>query len=292
MIWSPSPSSSKQHLHKGASTILAAAVLILPASQCWGQGFGPDPFQPYNSQFAPFVYPVSPGPLDYGYNMGTNLGGVRGANQFENYLNLLRGIGGNRTGGGSGAGNPYFRANRAYDREFNRLYRPNREADAKFDTNQETVTETYFKYLREKDPKRRAELFREYNRARNLADRELATPRAAGAFPRISSRSTRGEGRTARPAGETSASERDLLSTPPPATTGSSRDRTASGAAARDSAAGPPPSPGRSADLPRTSRDLSPSRVLQRALRGEPPPLGRRTPRSSTSSAAGPPPPP
>jgi hypothetical protein len=152
------------------------------------------------------------------------------------------------------------------------------------------VTEHYFKYLREKDPKLRAELFREYNRARNLADRELASPRAAGAFPRISSRSTRGEGRTSRPAGETSASERDLLSTPPPATTGSSRDRTASGAAARD--AGAPPSPGRSAGFPRTTRDLSPSRVLQRALRGEPPPLGRRTPRRSASSVVGPPPPP
>ena len=97
---------------------------------------------------------------------------MRGANQFENYLNSLQG-----TGSHAGAGTPYYRANRAYDREFNREYRPNREADSRFDTNQEMVTELYFKYLREKDPQKRAEIFKDYNRARSRADRDLASPR-------------------------------------------------------------------------------------------------------------------
>jgi hypothetical protein len=224
--------------------------------------------------------------------MGTNVGGIRGANQFEGYLNALRGVGvGNRMGAGSGAGTPYFRANRAYDREFDRLYRPNREADAKFDTNQETVTELYFKYLREKDSRRRAELFREYNRARNLADRELASPRAVGAFPRISGRSTRKEARTARPTGETGSRDLDLITTPPPAANATSRERAGSGSASRDAAAGPPPSPlRRSDDMPRTTRDLTPSRVLQRALQGDAPPLSGRRSRAATPGSVGPPP--
>src|SRR3954447_12701467 len=99
----------------------AAAAWLLavghgPAARA--QGFGPDPYKPYNSRFEPFVYPQAPGPLDYGYNQGfapgVDRGGIRGANQFENYMNSLRGGGANaRTGGGTGAGagTPYYRAN-------------------------------------------------------------------------------------------------------------------------------------------------------------------------------------
>ena len=134
----------------------------------------PDPFRPYNAQYDAFVFPIAPGPMDAGFNNGLPRQGIRGANQFENYLNSLQG-----TGSHAGAGTPYYKANRAYDREFNRDYRPNREADAGFDTNQEMVTELYFRYLREKDPQKRAEIFRDYNRARSRADRDLAAPRTA-----------------------------------------------------------------------------------------------------------------
>ena len=65
---------------------------------------GPDPFQPYNSQYAPFVTPVAPGPFDYGYYGGPGRG-IRGANQFESYLNSLQtsaaGAGGQLGGGRS-----------------------------------------------------------------------------------------------------------------------------------------------------------------------------------------------
>ena len=71
---------------KHSAAALARGLLSTAAR---GQGFGPDPFQPYNSQYAPFVYPVAPGPMDYGYNNGLARG-VRGANQFENYLNSLQ----------------------------------------------------------------------------------------------------------------------------------------------------------------------------------------------------------
>jgi hypothetical protein len=296
MTSSAKASSVSVRLSSVAGAVIAAGAVLLWAGVCRAQGFGPDPFQPYNSQFAPFVYPVAPGPLDYGHNFGPANIGVRGANQFESYLNSLRGFGGTSrmgVGSGSGAGTPYFRANRAYDKQFDRIYQPNREADAKFDTNQETVTEKYFRYLREKDPKRRAELFREYTRARNLADRQLASSRL-GSAPRLSTRSTRTEGRAARPSTGTGTRDRDFFSTPPPATAGSSRTRGRSGTESSTSPLGPAPSPsGNVGDEGRTSRDATPSRVLERALRSDPS-LGvpKPKPRMPAADSLGPAPPP
>ena len=126
--------------------------------------------------------------------------GVRGANQFENYMNSLRGSGGGRSAGGSGAGVPYYQANRAYDREFGRIYRPNQETDKRFDfdESQGNVTDLYFKYLREKDPKKRAELFRDYNRARTRSDKELGGRRSTA--PRVG---TGAKGRLTKPGDRT-----------------------------------------------------------------------------------------
>ena len=151
---------------------LVPLILLGIAAASRAQGMGADPFRPYNSQYDAFIFPIAPGPMDAGFRAARDTQGVRGANQFENYMNSLQG-----TGSHAGAGTPYYRANRAYDREFNRDYRPNREADARFDTNQEMVTELYFKALREKDPQKRAEIFKDYSRARSRADRDLASPR-------------------------------------------------------------------------------------------------------------------
>ncbi len=296
MTWSVQTSSSER-LSSRAGAVVAATVMIVLLSPTISraQGFGPDPFQPYNSQFAPFVYPVAPGPFDYGYNMGPNAdrGGIRGANQFENYLNSLRGLGGTSRSGG--AGTPYFRANRAYDQEFNRIYRPNRKADAKFELNQESLTEKYFRYLRADDPKRRAELFREYTAARNLAERELASPRLGNA-PRLNARTNRSEGRAGRSSTATGSRDRDLLFTPPPATTGSSRTRGRSGSESSSSPLGPAPSPlgGSSTDEPSSTKDVTPSRVLERAERDPALRRPRPTPRmpAANSDSLGPAPPP
>jgi hypothetical protein len=294
MTWSAKASSGSERLsgRPGAVPAATAVLLLLSAGTCWAQGFGPDPFQPYNSQFTPFVYPVAPGPFDYGYNMGSNAerGGIRGANQFENYLNSLRGLGGSgRTGG---AGTPYYRANRAYDQEFHRDYRPNRQADAKFDTNQDSMTEKYFRYLREKDPKRRAELFREYTAARRLAERELAAGRM-GSSPRLNARTSRTEGRAGRSSTAAANRDRDLLSAPPPATSGSSRTRGRSGSESSTSPLGPAPSPlGGSADDSSSSKDVTPSRVLERARRDPSLRVPRPTPRAPSAESLGPAPPP
>ena len=41
------------------------ALLLLAGSPiaAFAQGFGPDPFRPFNSQYDSYVYPISPGPL-------------------------------------------------------------------------------------------------------------------------------------------------------------------------------------------------------------------------------------
>jgi hypothetical protein len=271
------------------NTALPLLLGLICSTGARGQGFGPDPFQPYNSQFAPFVYPMAPGPLDFGTNNGLNLG-VRGANQFGNYLNSLRGTGpGARAGGGGGAGTPYYQANRAYDREFGRVYEPNKAADQRFESNQEMVTELYFKYLREKDPRKRAEIFRDYSRARNRADRELGSSRATPGAQQ-GARSTRREGRTTNPTDARRASDRNLLTTPPPLSSDTTRSRSARSGA--DSRLGPPPSPlGGSGSSAGPARGASPSQVLDRASRPDRPRIGPRPRGPGLDPSAAPPPP-
>ena len=262
MSWSFSNPTPRSIRFGVLTTALMPLVLVGFASTSRAQGFGPDPFRPYNSQFDPFVYPTAPNSADYGRNGPGS--GVRGANQFENYLNSLQG-----TGSHAGAGTPYYRANRAYDREFNREYRPNREADARFEDNQTIVTDLYFKYLREKDPRKRAEIFKDYNKARSRADRDLSGPRPGN--QRSNARSSRGGAPPALGTESTGTSTRDrgMGSAPSPLSSERSRTRTATGSA-RGSSMGPAPSPlGGLAPPANSSGNASPSQILDRATRPE-----------------------
>ncbi|MGO9597515.1 MAG: hypothetical protein ACLP7Q_05790 [Isosphaeraceae bacterium] len=249
----------------GAALWITLVTLLTPAVK--GQGFGPDPFRPYNSQYDAFVYPIAPGPLDYGPNIRAQ-SGIRGANQFESYMNSLRGQGGAQ-GTGGGPGTPYFRANRAYDREYGRIYQPNKEADASFQSNQDIVNDLYFKYLRERDPKKRAELFRDYNRARARADRELHTPRGLSSHAGARSARTGNEARSARTAEGSigGVDDRPPPSTPPP-TSAPARSPSATARRAASTGLDEPPSPlGDSSASGTPSRSQTPSQVLDRATR-------------------------
>ena len=264
MIRSRNSSSGSSQSTVLRNTVLPLLLGGLLATAARGQGFGPDPFQPYNSQYAPFITPVAPGPLDYGYNNGM-VRGVRGANQFENYLNSLQTSAAGARAGGAGTGTPYYQAHRAYDREFGRIYQPNKVADQQFEANQASINQLYFEYLREKDPKKRAEIFRNYNRARSRADRELASPRGVpGAQP--GTRSTRREGRAPRSEDATGAKDRDLLAPPPPAVSDTTRSRARSARSDADSSLGSPPSPmGGSRASTGSGGGDTPSRILDRA---------------------------
>jgi len=282
-----SSGSSKSTVLRNTALPLLLGVLLATAAR--GQGFGPDPFQPYNSQYAPFITPTAPGPMDYGYNNGLGRG-IRGANQFENYLNSLQDSVAGARAGGAGTGIPYYQANRAYDPEFGRIYQPNKVADERFDANQASVNQLYFEYLREKDPKKRAAIFRNYNRARSRAVRELAAPRSVpGAQPGTRS-TTKREGRAISPEDATGAKARDLLATPPPAISDMARSRARSARSGADSSLGPPPSPlGRSRDSIGSGGGATPSQILDRAARPDRPRIGPR-PRGSRAVPSSPPP--
>jgi hypothetical protein len=290
---SRSPSSGFPGLRFAVFALLIPLVSQGASPACLAQsGFGPDPFRPYNSQYDPFIYPVAPGPTDFGYNRG-GVNGIRGANQFEAYLNSLQsanlGIGAGASGAGlrGGIGNPYFQANRAYDREYNRIYQPNKEADARFETDQSKVTSLYFEYLRERDPKKRAELFREYTLARRRATADLAAPRATAT--RATTRAPR-HSVTAAEGGEAADLRgRDRLSPPPALPSRGTRARSGRTESGTLSDVGPPPSLfGDSNSRSGTSRAVVPSDVLDRARRADHtrPDSRVRTPRPSPARPA------
>jgi hypothetical protein len=286
MIRSGNSSSGSSKSTMLIQTTLPLLLGVLLTTAACAQGFGPDPFQPYNAQYAPFVTPVAPGPMDYGFGPGR---GIRGANQFEAYLNSLQTSAAGARAGGAGVGIPHFQANRAYDRDFGRIYQPNKAADQRFDANQANVNQLYFEYLREKDPKKRAEIFRNYNRARSRADRELASPRGfLGAQP--GTPSTGRERRSTSTEGATGAKNRDLLSAPPPATSGATRSRPGSARSGADSSLGPPPPLGGSRASTGSDLGVTPSQVLDRAARSDRPRAGAR-PRAPGVDLTDPPPP-
>jgi hypothetical protein len=266
MISSRNSSDGWRGMGVSARVILAPLLLLGFAGVSHAQGFGADPFRPYNSQYDPFVYPIVPGPTDFGQNQSP-YGGLRSANRFEEYMNSIQGGG---TGARSGIGTPYYQANRTFDREYNRVYQPNKQADARFDLNQEKVTDLYFQYLREKDAKKRVELFKRYKDARGRAGRELDSPRTLG--QRTSSRTTRRESSSTKAAEASKTRDRTLGSPPPALPSGRARSRSGTEDSKTESTVGPAPSPLDDMSEPRAasrSRGTLPSQVLDRATREE-----------------------
>jgi len=158
-------------------SIVVAAHAGAPSARA--QGFGPDPFQPYNSQYDPYVYPMGPASPSAGQSMSANARtGVRGANQWEDYQNEVAGAG--RAGAERyGIGLPYYRAtvDSRYDKDGKREYRPNRKADVPYEETKELITQKYLAYFNERDPRKRAALVRDYTQTRRLLSRALSTRR-------------------------------------------------------------------------------------------------------------------
>jgi len=239
----------------------AGALPLVLVPTAGAQGFGPDPFRPYNSQYDSAVFPIAPGPMSAFGNTLTNQNlGVRGANQFENYLESI--------GEGRAGTRRYDQANRAYDRQFGRQYQPNRKADAGFQERQSEISDLYFRYLRENDPRKRAALLQQYKQARAQATRDL----------NVGGRNSR-TGRSARPpVGEAPNAEAPELDER------SELDPQFGVGAARSSAArrvGPrrasPPAEAATTTPPAAPAEgraggLKPSQILERAQESEIPP--------------------
>jgi hypothetical protein len=168
-----------------ATSALTIAAVFGPANQALAQGHTPDPYNivgEYNRQYEPYMYatvPTMPGTLPNQERLDPR-SGLSGANRFQSYLENddesddFRRTGSSRL---SGPGVPYYRANRQFDKEFQRNYRPNDVADRSYYTSQQQRNDMYFQALREPDPRKRAQLFREYNTEAMKASRSLSTAR-------------------------------------------------------------------------------------------------------------------
>jgi cobalamin biosynthesis Mg chelatase CobN len=119
-----------------------------------------NPYEPYNSQFRDYARPGGLNPFDA---MPTN----RSQNStFESEMDRL--IGGRETESGrSRDTDRYYNAYRKYDEQFNRLYRPNQDVDKLYNQRKSSRETVYFKALREKDPKKKADMMRAYARGEN-----------------------------------------------------------------------------------------------------------------------------
>jgi hypothetical protein len=158
------------------SSLLAAAFVAMPAACTMVRaqsGFGADPFNPYNNQYDPYVFPMGPAePAAGGREAFMPQSGVRGANQFQQYLQGLQGGPGRNASDRSSIGMPYYRS--AVDPLYRgRHYRPNAKSAEAFERAQQRVTDRYFAFYSTRDPARRAEILREYREARH--DAELVT---------------------------------------------------------------------------------------------------------------------
>jgi hypothetical protein len=143
----------------------------------------PDPYNivgEYNVGYEDSMYPTYPNGAGFSPNQGI-LQGARPsrANTFQSYLDSLDG-GSDALFGASfrsrgGAGVPYYRAHKEFDDAFDRVYTPNAAPDQAFRADQAARTKLYVEYLKEADPKKRAQLYRQYNQ------QSLRTARDSGA---------------------------------------------------------------------------------------------------------------
>ena len=246
------------HAFRNRDTRLAQALPLglfltaLLAPQALAQGFGPDPFRPFNNQYDAYVYPI--GPAGAG---GTGTGGgypaSRGANQFQDYLNELQGSGRQRNEK-YGIGVPYYRSSvdPAYSRKSDRDYQPNRASQRTFEETQQLIADKYLAFMAEKDPKKRTELFRAYDRARRQSTRAMTARRESPA--RIMDQARRVDPTSATRKGAKEPSDpaallREKRSARPSATGGRSI----------------PPAPSLSRSATGSSTSRSPSETLERA---------------------------
>jgi len=162
------------------SLLTVLVILVGPegTSTVWAQGgFGADPFRPYNNQYDAYTYPMaSPDMVPSAGGMPRM--GVRGANQYQGYLDELEGS--ERRGTDRyGTGMPYYRSavDPTFDPKGDREYRPNSKVDRTYEHTQEVITRKYLAYFAERDPKKRAALLKDYNRTRSNVSRAMSARR-------------------------------------------------------------------------------------------------------------------
>jgi hypothetical protein len=262
-----------------ATVLLLAPGATMPARS---QGFGPDPFNgvgEYNSQYIPYLYPTYPTSAGFFPGQGwlEERAGYRQANRFQDYVDELDGAGMDQEASlnpgriTSRRGSQYYRAFRQFDREYDRVYSPNEVADRDYDKSRQERDDVYHQYLREPDPRRRAELYRRYQQLTQRTSRDLATP------PRTTARSllkAEGGAAGAAPADPYARyRRRSPGASSPKASAESNRPRTSAPPPPTSRPAPPPPGPGRPTDvLERSDRMNRAPRATPRPAPGAPAP--------------------
>jgi hypothetical protein len=138
---------------------LSMAVAPFGFTSARAQGFGPDPFQPENSQYQQFVYPISP------FAGGPGAAGPvgRADNQYQQYLKELNGAD-RALNQRYGIGVQYWKLRSDIDLDkrdqlSRRLARRNADAAA-------SISQKYLAYFSEDDPRKRAIMMREFTTRR------------------------------------------------------------------------------------------------------------------------------
>jgi hypothetical protein len=176
------------------AALLGLAVLVAPGLALTARAqHTPDPYNivgEYNLGYENYMYPTYPNGAGFTPNQGIlqSRAGYSRANQFRSYVEELDGVGSSadtlfglspQVQGGTA---PYYRAHRQFDEAFNRVYAPNEVADKTYTKNQQARTEKYLEYLRESDPTKRAQLYREYNQLSRRAARDFGPGPARAAL--------------------------------------------------------------------------------------------------------------
>lgn len=143
--------------------VVAANSLIMALTM--GTADGQAVYNPYEAMSSPFRNYSRPG----GLNPFETMSGNRSqSNTFQEDMDAL--FGGRETSKGlSRDSNRYYNAFRRYDEAFDRIYRPNMEVDQIYNERRSSRESVYFKAFREKNPRKRAELMRAFQRGEDLS---------------------------------------------------------------------------------------------------------------------------
>jgi hypothetical protein len=133
---------------------LCVVAAPLGVSSARAQGFGPDPFRPFNSQYLQYAYPIRP---ETGGAAMPGRGMNRGDNQYQQWLTEQEGL--TRLGTRNGAGVPYWKMRTDLKEDIRE--RRNRRI-ARNDDGVRLITQKYLAYFSEADPAKRAILLRNY----------------------------------------------------------------------------------------------------------------------------------
>ena len=156
-----------------AGVLRRSSALGLSAARA--QGFGPDPYKPFNSQYEQYVYPIVPetgGAVRGGRNMS------RGENQFQEYLKELQGVD-RLSSERFGAGVPHWKVRT--DIELDKRDMLRRRLARSTQDPLASITQRYLAYFTEESPERRAMLLREELRGRAADDRSALGPQGEDA---------------------------------------------------------------------------------------------------------------